>query len=93
MRKNAIKYIMKTNPINAYLKKHMCPQCGARLVVSYTSKIVNSKSLEAKNYDFSLGDTFLVGDVEFRTQCLFCDNCHKHFSFKDIKQIEKSLKR
>ena len=33
--------------------------------VLYISEIVNSYSSEAKDYDFSVGDTFFVGDVEF----------------------------
>ena len=32
-------------------KKHYCPNCNSRLEVKKASKIVNSKSIEAKNYD------------------------------------------
>lgn len=52
-------------------KKHFCPQCGKKLKLRYSSKIVNSKSPEVENYDFSVGDTFFVGDVEFRTRYFF----------------------
>lgn len=47
-------------------RRHYCPTCHqTKLTRVKTSKIVNSKSPEAKNYDFSLGDSFMVGDVEF----------------------------
>ena len=40
-------------------KKHFCPKCGGKLELLYISEIVNSYSSEAKDYDFSVGDTFL----------------------------------
>ena len=61
MRK-AIKYIYDANPFYVHWKKHFCPKCGKKLELRYVSKIVNSNSPEAKDYDFS------VGDVEFRTR-------------------------
>ena len=40
-------------------KKHYCPVCGTKLTRIKTSKRVNSTSPEAKNYDFTLGDSFM----------------------------------
>lgn len=91
--KKAIKYIYDANPIYVHLKKHYCPQCGERLELRYVSKIVNSKSAEAKNYDFSVGDTFFVGDVEFRTRYFYCPKCDLEISFKAQKKYEKEQKR
>ena len=70
-------------------KKHYCPNCNSRLEVKKASKIVNSKSIEAKNYDFSLGDTFLVGDVEFFYNIFRCQKCNKQYSIQEMKRIEK----
>ena len=67
--KKAIKYIYEANPFYVHWKKHFCPKCGNKVELRYVSKIVNSKSPEAKDYDFSVGDTFFVGDVEFRMEC------------------------
>ena len=91
--KKAIKYIYDANPIYVHLKKHYCPQCGERLKLRYVSKIVNSKSAEAKNYDFSVGDTFFVGDVEFRTRYFYCPSAIFEISFKAQKKYEKEQKR
>lgn len=57
--KKAIKYIYDANPFYVHWKKHVCPKCGSKVELRYVSKIVNSKSPEAKDYDFSVGDTFL----------------------------------
>ena len=57
------------------------------------SKIVNSKSPEAKDYDFSVGDTFFVGDVEFRTRYFYCPKCMLDISFQKMKKIEKSKRK
>ena len=54
------KYI-DNDPFYTMFKKHVCPTCGSKVELRYVSKIVNSKSPEAKNYDFSVGDTFFVG--------------------------------
>lgn len=57
--KKAIKYTYDANPFYVHWKKHVCPKCGGKAELRYVSKIVNSKSPEAKDYDFSVGDTFL----------------------------------
>lgn len=88
MRK-AIKYVCDSNPFYVHLKKHFCPQCGKKVELRYFSKIVNSKSPEAKDYDFSVGDTFFVGDVEFRTIYFYCSNCRFDISFQEMKKHEK----
>lgn len=58
-------------------KKNYCPACGTKLTRVKTSKIVNSKSPEAKNYDFTLGDSFMVGNVEFIWKEFYCPTCKK----------------
>lgn len=57
---DAIKYIYDVSPFYVHWKKHFCPKCGEKLELRYISKIVNSDSPEAKDYDFSVGDTFLL---------------------------------
>ena len=58
-------------------KKHYCPNCDRKLRLVKKDKIANSRSQEAKNYDFNLGDSFWEGDVkfvwkEFRCPVWFC---------------------
>lgn len=78
--------------IYTVFKKHFCPECGTRLDCVETSKIVNSKSPEAKNFDFSLGDSFMVGDVEFIWKEFYCPICKKRISVSEMKRIEKMAK-
>lgn len=88
MRK-AIKYVYDASPFYVHLKKHFCPKCEKKLELRYISKIVNSNSPEAKEYDFFVGDTFFIGDVEFRTRYFYCTSCQLDISFKEMKHIEK----
>lgn len=91
--KGAIKYIYDTNPFYVHWKKHFCPKCGKKLYLRHTSKIVNSKDSDAKDYDFSVGDTFFVGDVEFRFRYFHCKDCQFDISFKAMKEYEKGRKK
>ncbi|MBR3987829.1 MAG: hypothetical protein IKK10_00810 [Clostridia bacterium] len=67
-----------------FLKKRYCLKCNTKLNVIKDSKIVNSNSPEAPNYDFSMGDTFLSGDVKFIYKMLKCPNCKTRFSADEI---------
>ena len=80
------------NVFYTVFKKHYCPECGTRLTRIETSKIVNSKSPEAKNFDFSLGDSLMVGDVEFIWKEFYCPICKKRISVSEMKRIEKMAK-
>lgn len=91
--KRAIKYICNANPFYVYCKKHFCPNCGGKVKLRYNSEIINSKSPEAKDYDFSAGDTFFIGDVEFRTRCFYCPKCSIDISFEQMKAFEKRKRR
>ena len=72
------------------LKKHYCPNCKNRLRLVKKSKIVNSNSPEAKNYDFNLGDGFMYGNVKFVWKEFRCPTCQKEFTIEDVKRIERS---
>ena len=50
-----IKYTV-SHPIFVFMKKHFCPHCKAALTVETAHHLVNSRSEEAKNYDFSTED-------------------------------------
>ncbi|MBD5470032.1 MAG: hypothetical protein HDR19_02630 [Lachnospiraceae bacterium] len=89
---NGIKYTYFGNPFYTHLKKHFCPNCGTKVKLGRERKIVNSRSPEAKNYNFSNGGSFLIGDVEFRIRCFYCPNCQINISFDEMKEYEKSNK-
>jgi len=87
--KISVKNYYSVNPFYVYLQKHYCPQCNLVLKVKYDSKIVNSNSSEAKDYNFIIGDSTARGDVEFRTNFFFCQNCELGIPFDEMKKYEK----
>ncbi len=76
--------------IYTIFKKHYCPACGTKLGRVKTSKTVNSNSPEAKNYDFTLGDSFMAGDVEFVWKEFYCPTCKNRISIDEMRRIEKA---
>ncbi len=84
------KYILN-DALYIWFKKHTCPQCGVKTERVKISKIVNSESADARKYDFSLGDGFMVGDVEFIWYAFECSNCKQRFSVQEMKKTEKRL--
>ena len=70
-------------------KKHDCPNCGAQLGLIKVSKVVNSKSPEAKDFDFSNGEGFMCGDVKFIWKEFECPDCKSHYSVEELKAIER----
>ena len=77
-------------PFWTYFKKHYCPNCGQILTTTKVSKIVNSKSEEAKNYDFSSGDTYMMGNIKFTWTEFNCVSCEKNYSLDQIINFEKN---
>lgn len=88
MRRMGKKYF-NSDVIFTIFKKHYCPVCGTRLSRIRTSKIVNSKSQEAKTFDFGSWDTFMVGDVEFIWKEFYCPICEKRIPVDELRRIEK----
>ena len=84
-----IRKLVRFIPNRLYLKWLFRLNVGYKLDLKYVSRTVNSKSPESNNYDFSVGDTFFVGNVEFRTRLFFCNGCQSCISFKDMKKYEK----
>lgn len=77
------------DPFYVRFKKHYCPDCGAMLKIITTSKIVNSKSEDAENFDFEFGESFMIGNVKFIWDEFECPVCGRIFSIKEMKQIGK----
>ena len=74
-------------------KKHNCHICQNVLDRKKHEIIVNSFSEEAKNYDFSIADTYAVGDVKFITYYFACPKCGAVYEIKKLKKIEKEQKK
>ena len=75
------------------MKKHYCPYCNERLEKTKTETVVNSKSEEAKNYDFSNGDGFLVGNIKFIRTVFRCNKCDKTYTIKEVKENDIAINR
>lgn len=75
-----------------FLKKHCCPNCNAKMKAVKVSKVLNSNSPEARNYDFSLGDTYLSGDIKFIYKMLECPNCKTRFSAEELTKAKTAAK-
>ena len=89
-----IKYIYNASLFWVHCKKHFCPRCGTKAELGNETKIVNSRSAEAKNYDFfDAGGDYMRGNVKFITRCFYCPDCQVNISFEDMKKHEKELKR
>ena len=76
----------------ARFKKHYCPSCMNLLTTTKVSKIVNSNSEEAKDYDFSSGDTYMIGKIKFIWTEFLCTDCGKTYSLQEIRENEKKAK-
>ena len=81
-------YIREYNDVFYFRKDHFCPECKTKLEKVPVSKVVNSKSPEAKNYNFKIGDTYAVGGVKFVWDEFECPNCQKHLTVNEMKEIE-----
>ena len=81
-----------SRPFWVRFKKHYCPNCRGLLTITKVSKIVNSKSEEAKNFDFSSGDTNMEGNIKFIRTEFQCTACGKAYSLQEIRQYEKKTK-
>ena len=80
-----------SRPFWVRFKKHYCPNCKGLLTTTKVSKVVNSKSHEAKNYDFSAGDfSSAMGNIKFIWTEFQCDACSKTFSINEIRESEKN---
>ncbi len=83
---NGIKYF--NNDVFYMMKKHYCPDCKTLLKKVKVSRIVNSKSPEAKNFDFSDVD----GNVKFVWKEFECSECKRHITVSEMREIEKREK-
>ena len=86
------KSIQIESPIYVYKKLHKCPICDNRIIPKKINRTINSKSIEARSYDFSCGDSFLVGDVEFTLFLFYCEYCNKEYEIKEIMKHERMVK-
>ena len=60
-------YKREYNDVLYFKKDHFCPDCKTKLEKVPVSKVVNSRSPEAKDFDFSIGgDTYAVAMMFYK---------------------------
>lgn len=74
-------------------RKHHCFQCGNVLARKRREKVVHSESPEAKDYDFTLGDSGMYGYVKFITCFFECPHCKTVYEIVELKKAEKTARR
>ena len=79
-----------SRPFWVRFKKHYCPACMNLLTTTKLSKIVNSNSEEAKDYDFEIADITVKGNVKFTHIAFRCPICRKHYSVRELKEGENN---
>jgi len=72
-------------------KKHFCPACRERLHKIEVSRIVNSNSPEAKDFNFYSGESFMIGAVKFIWTEFKCFNCGEQITIEEMKRMDKGL--
>lgn len=75
------------------LQKHNCPDCGQPTFVKKVKRRVHSSSRRAKNYDFTVGDTTLSGNVKFIWYEFKCKGCGNQYTEAEMKAFEEEQKR
>ena len=75
-------------PYYMFVRKHTCPHCTTVMTTKKVSKTINSKSEEAKDFDFSHAEISLHGDVEFTWFVFHCEKCNIDISRKEMKKYE-----
>lgn len=79
-----------TAPFFVNFRKHYCPDCHVILRKVKISKIVNSNSPEAENFDFHMVDNYMIGDVKFIWTEFQCPNCKRNITITEMRQIERN---
>ena len=81
------------DPFYVNCKKHYCIDCNEQLIKLKISKIVNSNSLEAEDFDFYTGDSYMLGNVKFIWTEFQCPKCKRQFKIEEMKQIERKYSK
>ena len=73
--------------IGTFFKKHKCVDCKVKLKRKKVSKIINTKSKEAKNYSFHINRNTITGDVEISWYEFGCPVCKKSFTVEELEEM------
>jgi predicted RNA-binding Zn-ribbon protein involved in translation (DUF1610 family) len=71
-------------------KPHYCPECGALMYLQVIERVVSSKSPEARNFDFSFGESGnMTGTYKFIWDEFYCPQCGNQLTISEMQEYEK----
>ena len=75
--------------VGTFFKKYKCADCNVKLNRKKVSKIINTKSEEAKNYSFHMTHNTMTGNVKISWYEFECPTCKKNFSLERLEEINE----
>lgn len=81
------KMLICNDIVGTFFKKHKCVDCKVKLKRKIVSKIINTKSEEAKNYSFHITRHTITGDVKISWYEFECPICKKGFTVEQLEEI------
>ena len=75
--------------VGTFFKKHRCVDCKVKLNLKKVSKIINTKSEEAKNYSFHMTHNTMTGNVKISWYEFECPTCKKSFTLERLEEINE----
>ncbi len=74
--------------LGTYFKKHQCVYCKVKLKRKKVSKIINTKSEEARNYSFHMHHNTMSGNVKISWYEFECPVCKKSFTLEQLEETD-----
>ena len=77
------------------LKNYYCPYCRTFLRVVRETRVVNSASEEAKDFDFSsaMEGSSMIGNVQFSFDAFYCPKCDARINITKMLKYELDVKK
>ncbi|MBR3894527.1 MAG: hypothetical protein IKJ35_05205 [Clostridia bacterium] len=83
------KMLICNDILGTFFKKYKCADCKVKINRKKLSKIINTKSEEAKNYSFHIHSHAMTGDVKIYWYEFECPVCKKRFTVEQLNRYRK----
>ena len=82
------KMLVCNDIVGTFLRRHKCAYCKVKLKRKKVLKIINSKSEEAKNYNFHMHRNTMTGDVNISWYEFECPICKRSFTLEELEAVK-----
>lgn len=82
------KMLLCNDIVGTFLKKQKCVYCKSKLKRKKASKVINSKSEEAKNYSLHIHHNTMTGDINISWYEFECPICKKRFTLEELEALK-----